>query len=241
MKNISLSETKKIALLITGKHPECPFEFDSKTITNFFQKSGVEVSEIAKYRDDDQEAFFWVIDFIRYLSSKKNFYEILEKYFTETQFYNPKISILLKPILQIEQRSKTIGVFMDFDENRIALFKNVFTPALQELGFTAVKVDQITNSGADIHQKISQMMEEYSIFIVDISGERKNKFIELGELLAMKKNIVLLKEEGFERPFNVAHLSTVDYPKASQDIDKTTENQKKLKKDIQEEIKKFDI
>lgn len=241
MKKITLSETKQISLLITGKHPECPFEFDSKTIASFFQKAGVGISEIAKYRDDEQEPFFWVMDFVKYLASKENFTEILEKYFEETYFYNPQLKGLVKPILQKEKSSKTVGVFMDFDDDRKALFKDVFAPTLQKLGLTAVKVDQITNSGEDIHQKISQMMDEYSIFIVDISGERPNKFIELGELLAMKKNIILLKEEGAERPFNICHLSMIDYPKASQNTDKTKANQIKLGEEIQKEVEKFTL
>ena len=86
MKKITLSEAKKLALLITGKHPSCALEFDSKIISNFFIKSGVDISEISKYRNDEIEPFYWVIDFLKDFFDTENCQYILKKYFEEAKF-----------------------------------------------------------------------------------------------------------------------------------------------------------
>jgi hypothetical protein len=236
---LSLSEIKRLSILISGRHPKCAFEFDSKTISTFFEKSGVTIDEISKYRNDDEPTFLWVMDLLRYLSKKKKFQEILKKYFKEAEFYNKEARELFKDEIEELSVKNTVGIFMDFDNGREFLFENVFRPAIELLELKAVKVDNITKSGQDLHRVIQEMINSYSVFVVDISGNGKNKFVELGELLALNKNIILLKEEGEKRPFNINHLKMIDYPKANRDPDQAKQDHDELKVKIKEAIKDF--
>ncbi len=188
---------------------------------------------------DEKNFGVWMIPLLRDLSQRDVFLKIMKHIAEEVIFFNPEAESLFKEIFLLAESSNKIGVFMDFEEERNFLFNSVLKPAGQELGFEVERVDEATLPGEDLHMKIQKMIRTYEIFIVDITGAGKNKFVELGELIALEKNILLLKQSGEDRPFNINHLKMIDYPKASHNFEATKSTHDKLKESIIDGLKKF--
>ncbi len=233
---MNLSELKKIILYITGRHPSCLHEFTEKEIITFFTKAGIERDRIIYHQSTNNSISTWLVSLLREIQSKTNFAQVIKKLLSEVKFYNPEAEIYLKSVEESISASNKVGVFLDFSKERDYLFKNIFVQAAKNVELEAIRVSELTNPGEDIYQNIQKMIKVYKYFIVDISDSGKNKFVELGQLIALSKKIVLLKEEGHERPFNVAHLQMIDYPKASYDTETTEQQNKKLQEKIEKAL-----
>lgn len=230
-----------LALYLSGQYPgnyKLPNRFD--IVLSIRQLDGVNFSDtmISLLKDKgDIEFFYTLLSTFETLHSREEYENLLKRInipyeVARDPFRREQISKKLSP-------GDSIGIFMDFDSDRNILFKEVFCPAIEEMGYVAGKADERTMPAGDIHASIQDMIDKYSVFIVDISGKKPNKFIELGELLALKKNIILLKEEGSDRPFNISGLKMIDYMNASHDTRITKSNHKKMKQEIKEAILKF--
>jgi len=101
-------------------------------------------------------------------------------------------------------------VVMKFDEPYNSFYEHVIRPVAQELGFAAVRADDVYRPGIILQDIITQI-EESDVIIAEITPENANVFYELGYAHAMGKPTIILAEKGRPLPFDVSGYRCIFY------------------------------
>jgi len=108
----------------------------------------------------------------------------------------PKLLILM-PFGVKSVSTETGSITVDFE----AIFKALITNVAQELGYTVVRMDEVTTPGRSSDQLLSELSEA-SVVVVDISASNPNVYYELGVCQAIAtSSIVLIAQKGAILPY----------------------------------------
>jgi hypothetical protein len=113
--------------------------------------------------------------------------------------------------LVIEPTDTRLFVVMQFGEPYDSLYRDVIQPVSQELGFKAVRGDDVFRPGI-ILQDIRRDIVTSDVIIAEITPENPNVFYELGFAHALDKQTVLLANRKVEKlPFDVSGYRVIFY------------------------------
>lgn len=117
------------------------------------------------------------------------------------QFKNDKIAI----------EKKRCFFIMPFWEEFDITYGELKT-ALSKDGFTCIRADEITGSVPIMNTILKEMLKAQFI-IADLTNNNPNVFYELGIAHTFKdaENIILIKREGSKIPFDITHLTYIEY------------------------------
>jgi hypothetical protein len=99
---------------------------------------------------------------------------------------------------------------MPFRQESDPVYRELITPAAEEVGLTPLRADQIHTSGA-IAEQIRVAIGESRVCIADVSAENPNLLYEIGLAQALGKPVVFTASYGTQPPFDIAHLRYITY------------------------------
>ncbi|MFM9938542.1 MAG: macro domain-containing protein [Hyphomicrobiaceae bacterium] len=110
------------------------------------------------------------------------------------------------------------GVSFDFDQVYFEFIKPTVEGRLAEypeyqgaLGFECIRSDQWNASGS-VHREMIQHLVHSDVVIIDITTHNANVFYELGVRHSFRQyTTVLIRNEKYSIPFNIAGMRVVDY------------------------------
>lgn len=109
------------------------------------------------------------------------------------------------------------------------VFKYIVSPACEECGFEAIRVDKI-NQADSITQTIIDYLISSELVIADITGHNPNAFYEMGYRASTGKAMIHLREKNENIPFDIAGIRAFDYDLG--DLDSVEEVKSRLIKTI---------
>ncbi|WP_185015615.1 hypothetical protein [Salinisphaera orenii] len=102
-----------------------------------------------------------------------------------------------------------IGAEKSSDRERSdLLLKHVFQPVLSEIGYSALRADQIPKAGLITSQIINLIMDS-DLVIADLTGGNPNVFYELAIRHATAKPYIQIIEAGASIPFDISGVRTI--------------------------------
>jgi len=109
------------------------------------------------------------------------------------------------------------------------LFKHLFKPVLEGLGYNPIRADQIDEVG-NITSQIIDLLVEAPLVIADLSGHNPNVFYELGIRHTIRKPYIQFIAKGDRLPFDVAPIRSIVIDHT--DLDSVESAKKSLKNQI---------
>ena len=110
----------------------------------------------------------------------------------------------------LESSSSLCFVMMSFRQESNSVYRQLITPAAEEVGLTPLRADQIHTAGAIVEQ-IRAAIRESRVCIADVSAENPNVLYEIGLAQALGKPVVFIAQHGTQPPFDIAHLRYITY------------------------------
>jgi hypothetical protein len=104
------------------------------------------------------------------------------------------------------------------------LFDHIIKPVAEELGYSPVRADQMTEPGLITPQVMKAVMES-DLVVADLSGPNASVFYELSLRHAIGKPVVHLIREDERIPFDVRDFRTIQYSTQSWDSLESTKRQ----------------
>jgi hypothetical protein len=101
-------------------------------------------------------------------------------------------------------------VMMPFRQESDPVYRQLITPAAEEVGLSPLRADQIYTSGA-IAEQVRVAIRESRVCIADISVDNPNVLYEIGLAQALGKPVVFIAQHGTQPPFDIAHLRYISY------------------------------
>ena len=89
------------------------------------------------------------------------------------------------------------------------VLNHIIKPAARELGYEAMRADQISEPGVITSQIVQHIMDD-AIVVADLTGRNPNVFYELAIRHAIRKPYVQIIQRGEEKPFDVAGVRTIE-------------------------------
>jgi len=113
-------------------------------------------------------------------------------------------------------------VFQKFD-------RYLFECAIDEHGGSAVVAERIFNK-----------IKEADVVVADMTFGNFNVLYEIGLAHALNKSVILIAPKDFDVPFNLKHLSRIQYDKYAFDSDRNNDIVDRLRKDIEKALQKLE-
>jgi len=110
----------------------------------------------------------------------------------------------------LESSSSLCFVMMPFRQESDPVYRQLIAPAVEELGLSPLRADQIYTSGA-IAEQVRVAIRESRVCIADISVDNPNVLYEIGLAQALGKPVVFIAQHGTQPPFDIAHLRYISY------------------------------
>lgn len=103
-------------------------------------------------------------------------------------------------------------VIMPFAEPFDTLYREVILPVATQLGFSAVRIDEVNGPGVILDDIQREIVASHAV-VAEISNHNPNVFYELGYAHALAKPTVLLvrKQEGKDIPFDIRGYRAIFY------------------------------
>lgn len=108
----------------------------------------------------------------------------------------------------------------DFDE----LYEKVYVPAIQSLGLSPLRADEICDN-QPIIRDITQSIHHAKVILADVTGRNPNVNYELGIAHALKKEVILLTAEKNDVPSDYHHWRYLQYSREAIDWNQTLSQQ----------------
>jgi hypothetical protein len=103
-------------------------------------------------------------------------------------------------------------VIMPFGQPFDRYYKNIFVPAIEEVGLRAIRGDSIFLPSA-IMPDIWRLLSEAKVLVADLTGRNPNVFYELGLAHALQKPVILVANSMDDVPFDLRGLRVLCYDK----------------------------
>ena len=118
-----------------------------------------------------------------------------------------------RPRPRIEEQKpsgKYVFVLMPFDKQFDDIYYHGIRGAVNLVGFTCERVDEIHFIGPII-EKVVEQIRRADIIVADMTSKNPNVFYELGFAHALQKKVVLVAQELEDIPFDLRHQKTIIY------------------------------
>ena len=99
---------------------------------------------------------------------------------------------------------------MPFNAAQDELYQEEIKPAIESVGLTSVRIDQLVALGPLI-STLWQHIQDARCVIADLSGKNPNVFYELGLAHAAGKPTVILSQSVEDVPFDLQHMRIIRY------------------------------
>ncbi|MEV6664293.1 hypothetical protein [Streptomyces nigra] len=109
------------------------------------------------------------------------------------------------------------------------ILKHIIKPACQECGYSAIRADEIDNSGMISTQILERILND-GIVIADLTDQNPNVFYELAVRHAVRKPFIQIIAEGQNIPFDVQGIRTIELD--HQDLDSAASARESITKAI---------
>lgn len=96
------------------------------------------------------------------------------------------------------------------------LLRHIIKPCTKELGFTAVRADEMQSPGMIPTQVIRKIIDA-PLVVADLSGHNPNVFYELAVRHAQQKPVIHMIDSNESIPFDVAQFRTIQYDLSNPD------------------------
>jgi hypothetical protein len=97
----------------------------------------------------------------------------------------------------------------DTRERSDKVLRHIITPVVTDLGYEAVRADQLAEPGL-ISSQVIQHVTDDPLVIADLTERNPNVFYELAIPHALRKPLVQLIAKGERIPFDVAGMRTIE-------------------------------
>lgn len=104
----------------------------------------------------------------------------------------------------------TCFVIMPFRGYYDGYYREIYIPAIQDAGLSALRGDSIFRPGS-IVQQIWDFTKQAKVMLADLSQRNPNVFYELGLAHAISKPVVLVTDNIGDIPFDLRALRTIEY------------------------------
>lgn len=111
---------------------------------------------------------------------------------------------------QIQRKSPTAFVAMQFGEPYDTIYRTVIKPKTQALGFEVVRIDEVNQPGI-IFQDIQRKIEDAKVVIAEITAPNQNVYYEVGYAHALNKPTIFLAQRGKDLPFDIRSYRVIFY------------------------------
>ena len=99
-----------------------------------------------------------------------------------------------------------------------ATYNAIIKPAVVAAGLTCVRADEVAHSGV-IDRVMFEELLRADVVVADISTANPNALYELGVRHALRpRSTILMREKGGQFPFDLNHVSTIEYRHLGEDI-----------------------
>ncbi|MGW5040180.1 hypothetical protein ACWEQK_18745 [Streptomyces parvulus] len=109
------------------------------------------------------------------------------------------------------------------------ILRHVIKPACQECGYSAIRADEIDNSGMISTQILERILKD-KIVIADLTDQNPNVFYELAVRHAVRAPFIQIIAEGQSIPFDVQGIRTIELD--HQDLDSAASARESIVKAI---------
>jgi hypothetical protein len=110
----------------------------------------------------------------------------------------------------LESSSSLCFVMMPFTRETESVYWNLIKPAVEEVGLTPLRADQISSPGS-ITQQIFAAIRESRVCVADVSAGNANVLYELGLAQAIGKPVLLIAQHDSRAPFDIANMRYIAY------------------------------
>ncbi len=117
---------------------------------------------------------------------------------------------------------------MPFSDPYNFYYKTIYKPVIEEAGYKALRVDDITAPNVII-KDILNSIEHAHFILCDMSGQNPNVFYELGYAHAHQKDVILISHKKEDIPFDLRHIRAILYD----------ENDRGWQNKLREDLRKF--
>jgi hypothetical protein len=124
---------------------------------------------------------------------------------TLNQIYRANDSVDL-----LESSSSLCFVMMPLTREMDPVYWRLIKPAVEEVGLTPLRADEIHESGM-ITEQILAAIRESRVCIADMTTQNPNVLYEIGRAQAIGKPILFVARNADQIPFDIAHMRTVIY------------------------------
>ncbi len=109
------------------------------------------------------------------------------------------------------------------------VFEFIIKEVCSKFEYECIRVDHLKTNTA-ITNDILENLKSADIVIADITESNPNVFLEIGYRMALKKDLILIKEKGTNNPFDIHNIRTFEYDLTS------LPSVAKIKSDIKDSI-----
>ena len=115
-----------------------------------------------------------------------------------------------RPIPMPDLSERDVFVVMSFAREHRDAFNLAIEPVLTELGFNAIRVDQIQHN-TTVTPEIMRQIERAAFVVADLTGERPNVYYEIGYAHRADKEVVLVARSDTAVHFDVSAINRIEY------------------------------
>jgi len=101
-------------------------------------------------------------------------------------------------------------VMMPFNDHFQSYYERVFSPAIQNVGLSPIKVDEVYTP-TQISDDIFELIQNATIILADVTTKNPNVNYELGIAHALDKKTVIITQDRSDIPFDYQHLRHILY------------------------------
>jgi len=175
--------------------------YDTELLHDEGQVLGVRTAEQRTWPIDVQEAT------IEYEAAHKRVMQIIE-------FVAPGASFVTTdetpPNHKYRPNTAFIMMWMDSSKAFLEDVREVATRVFAKFGILAVRADDIEHSG-NITDRVLKEIAESEFLFADLTGERPNVYYEVGYAHALRKRVILFRQEGTGIHFDLAGYNCPSY------------------------------
>ena len=110
----------------------------------------------------------------------------------------------------IDDRRPNAFIAMQFSEPYNEVYRDALRPLIEEIGYEAVRVDEISQPGIILNDIWSRLTQA-SVVIAEVSEANPNVYYEIGVAHALAKPTVLLAQRGTKLPFDLGPYRCIFY------------------------------
>jgi hypothetical protein len=126
-------------------------------------------------------------------------------------FRKAPFSEAIAPLASVLAAPRQVFVVMKFGDTRLeSTYSIAIRPAIENSGFTPLRIDEVENAGSITEQTLVQI-ERSAVVLADLTGESPNCYFEAGYAHALGKQLILSIRKGEKIHFNLVDRRFIEW------------------------------